>query len=621
VREREEFLNTRWLNAATLAGLVATVAHAAGETQPESSAAPEVIVTATRTPETADATLASVTVITRQDIERLQPLSVPDLIQGVAGVNVATNGGLGTQTAVFLRGTNSDHVLVLIDGVKVGSATAGTEAFQFLPVDQIERIEIVRGPRSSLYGSEAIGGVIQIFTRKGGGALTPYGSAGVGSYATGKGNVGLSGGGQHGWFDASVADVETEGINACRGTLTAGCFTFEPDRDGYRNRSVSLRGGYRFDNGTEVDMHALRADGKTQFDGTFENETEFVEQVIGGSVRFTPLAPWRVTLSGGESSDDQNNLLNGAPTSFFDTTRDTFSFQNDVTIGKDQLVTLGADYQNDRIGSTTAYTVTSRDDLGVFAQYQGSFGRNRIQLAARNDDNSQFGSATTGNIAWGFTLTESLRVTASYGTAFKAPTFNQLYFPGFSNPNLQPEKSQSAEIGIGGTSKWGTWSLNGYRTRIHDLIALDSAFIPQNVATAVIRGVEAIGSTIVFGWRVGLTLTLLDPENKSGGVDDGNVLPRRAQQSGKIDFDRTFGDFKFGTTVFAQGRRYDDLANTVRMAGYATVDLRGEYAITKDWRVQARIGNLFDRTYETAAYFNQPGLNAFVSVLYQPNRQ
>jgi vitamin B12 transporter len=137
----------------------------------------------------------------------------------------------------------------------------------------------------------------------------------------------------------------------------------------------------------------------------------------------------------------------------------------------------------------------------------------------------------------------------------------------------------------------------------------------------VIRGIEAIGSTVVLGWRVGVTLTFLDPENKSGGTDDGNLLPRRAEQSGRIDFDRTFGDFKFGTTVFAQGRRYDDLANTVRMGGYATIDLRGEYAITKDWRVQARIGNLFDRTYETAAYYNQPGLNAFVSVLYQPTRQ
>jgi vitamin B12 transporter len=620
-REREEPLNARWLNAAALVWLASSAAHAATESEAEPGTAPQVIVTATRTAETADATLAAVTVITREDIERLQPLSVADLILGSAGVAVANNGGLGKLTSVFLRGTNSDQVLVLIDGVKVGSATSGTTAFENLPVDQIERIEIVRGPRSSLYGSEAIGGVIQIFTRKGGGATTPYFSAGVGSYWTGKGNVGISGGGERGWFDVSVADLETQGFNACRGTATAGCFTYEPDRDGYRNLSTSLHGGYRFDNGVEVDLHALRAEGKTQYDGTFVNETEFVQQVFGGSVRFSPLDPWRVTLSASESTDDEDNLLNGAFKSFFDTTRDTFSLQNDVALGKDHLATLGADVQDDRVGSDTAFTATSRENIGVFAQYQGTFGRSRVQLSARNDDSNQFGSNTTGSAAWGLTLTESLRLTASYGTAFKAPTFNDLYDPFFGNPNLQPEKSQSAEVGVAGHSRWGAWSLNAFRTRIRELIVFDATTShPVNINSALIRGIEAVGSTVVLGWRIGVSLTLLDPENQSADANNGNLLPRRAEQSGKIDFDRGFGKFKFGVTVFAEGRRFDTLANTGRMGGYATVDLRGEYELARDWRLQAKIGNLFDKSYETAELYNQPGLNAFVSVRYQPVR-
>ncbi len=263
----------------------------------------QIIVTATRTAQTADETLASVTVITRAEIERRQATSVQEVLRGVPGVGIANSGGLGQPAGVFLRGTESDQVLVLVDGLRTGSVSAGATAFESIPIDEIERIEIVRGPRSSLYGSEAIGGVIQIVTRKGGGALKPQFSAGGGSHATYKVAGGLSGGGERGWFNLSASRLDTASFNACSSTIAqpGGCFTFEPDDDGYTNNAGSARFGYRFENGLEVDAHLLQAEGANEFDRTddfnavpsefFHNRSDYLQQTVGGKLRSLPSSP------------------------------------------------------------------------------------------------------------------------------------------------------------------------------------------------------------------------------------------------------------------------------------------------------------------------------------------
>lgn len=581
-----------------------------------------VIVTASRIAETADETLASVTVITREDIERRQAYSVPDLLRGVPGLTVANQGGRGRLSSVFLRGTNANHVLVLVDGIKVGSATAGTTAFQDIPIDQIERIEIVRGPRSSLYGSEAVGGVIQIFTRRGGGPLRPRFSVGGGSYRTIEGSAGLSGGGDHGWFNAGIGGVDTRGFDACRAeaaTAFGGCFADEPDRDGHRNLSASLRAGYRFDNGLEIDAFGLLSRSDTEFDGTFQNESENRQQILGSTLRWSPLDPWDLTLDIGRSRDKSDNFKDGTFVSRFDTRRDSVALQNDIGLTLDHLLTLGIDYLQDRVDSSTDFAETSRDNTGVFGQYLGYFGDHDLQLALRHDDNQQFGGNSTGSAAWGYQVGGGLRLTLSYGTAFKAPTFNDLYFPGFGNPDLDPEESRSIEVGLAGTSDRVRWSVNAYRTRIDDLIAFDGTVgLPGNVDRAVIQGLEATVGTDLAGWEANASLTLLDPENRSDGPNRGKVLPRRPEQALRLDLDRDFGRYSLGGTVIAEGRRFDDLANNRRMSGFATVDLRGEYRLDRDWRLQARIENLFDKDYETSEFFNQPGRSAYLTLRYQP---
>lgn len=606
--------------AALLLGCSSLFVTNAANASDKSTEAESAVITATRTAQSADATLASVTVITRADLERSQAISLQDALHGVAGLSVDNNGGAGKATSVFLRGTESDHVLVLIDGVKVGSATLGTTSFQDIPVDQIERIEIVRGPRSSLYGSEAIGGVIQIFTRRGRGPFAPTFGAGAGSHQTVKLAAGASGGSEDLWFNINLGTLRTSGINACRGNPGGGgCFADEPDADGYRNDSATLRAGVRFAGGTEAEATALRVQGHNEFDGTYVNESDYAQQALGAQLRFSPASLWHAALLVGQSRDDSKFFLGETDRSRFNTRRDTLSFQNDIALADQQLVTLGFDYQKDNVSSTTNYDVSTRDNRGVFAQYQIGLGAQSLQVSARSDDNAQFGRNNTGGILWGYDLAPGIRVKASYGTAFKAPTFNELYYPGFGNPELAPESSRSSEIGMDGKSTRSSWSIAIYQTTADDLIAFDATtFAPANISAARIVGAEFAFGVTLAEWALRANASLLHPENRANDPNRGNVLPRRAEEMANLDIGRRIGAWGVGASLHAEGRRYDDLANTNKLAGYATLDLRGEYAITREWLLQVRAANVFDKSYETARYFNQDGRNYFLTVRYQP---
>jgi len=584
-----------------------------------------VVVTATRRAQTADETLASVTVVTRADIERVQAHSVGDALRGLEGISVANNGGPGKETSLFVRGTNPSHVLVLVDGVKVGSPTLGLAALQDLPIDQIERIEIVRGPRSSLYGSEAIGGVIQIFTKKGGGELRPSASIGGGSYRTGYGSAGLSGGGDKAWFNVSASGFSTQGFDACRGDPVTGqgCATIEPDRDGYRNVSSAFRVGYRFNADTEAEAYALNVRGYNKYDGTFSNESKIGQDVYGARMRFAPSDTWRVTTTAGRYQDRSSNYLDAAFANKIDTQRDTLLLQNDLTIGKTQHASLGFDWQWDKIiGDTGAYAVNARDNRGTFVQYQIGLGAHDVQASARHDDNQQFGGHNTGGLAWGYAVADATRLIASHGTGFKAPTFNDLYWPGAGNPDLKPETSRSTEFGVRGAPGRDRWSVTAFQTELDNMInwAPDGGGIwrPSNVDSARIRGAEATYAVRSDHWDVRGQATGLDPVNRTSGATFGKTLVRRARQSARVDFDRRFGLHSAGITVIGEGRRYDDADNTVALAGYALVDLRAEYRIDRDWRIQARAANVLDTHYETAAFYNQPGRSYFITLWYQP---
>ncbi len=619
-------LRTNLLAAACALGLPCTAAAQQAATDLD-----DVVVTATRTESALSDAIAPTEVLDRAQIERSQARDLVDLLRGRAGIDIANQGGAGKLSTVFIRGTESDHVLVLVDGVRIGSATAGLAAFQDLPVDQIERIEIVRGPRSSLYGSEAIGGVIQIFTRRDQDGFAPRARVGIGSHDLREASAGIGGRIGRGWFGIDAAYQRTDGINACRGsgTLFRGCFADEPDRDGYRNRSLNLRGGMALTDTLTVEGHALRAEAFNEYDGSIfgGNEADNVQQVAGGKLAFAPSDAFKLTVQAGrayDASDSYFNANDGTAREYvgaFDTRRDTASAQADFGLSTDHVLSIGADWQRDAVESDTDYSVTDRDNVAGFAQYQGRFGAHRLQASARHDDNEQFGTATTGGLGWGMDLSDDLALRASYGTGFKAPTFNDLYFPfGSGNPELDPERSRSANLGIAQTRTAWRWSLDAYETRIDDLIALDTFFVPQNIAQARIRGVEFAAGTTLGGWEVSTQLAYTDPRNRSAGANEGNLLPRRARATGRVDVDRAFGDFRLGVTGRGAGSRYDNAANTLRLGGYGTLDLRAAWAFHADWALEARTTNVFDKRYETTEFYNQPGREYGLALRYAPTR-
>jgi vitamin B12 transporter len=580
-----------------------------------------VVVTATRTGQSPDEILSATTVLTRSQIESSQARSIEDLLLGVEGISITNSGGPGKLTSFFVRGTDADHLMVLVDGIRVGSATAGSVALQNLPLEQIERIEFVRGPRSSLYGSEAVGGVLQVFTRRGGGPLKPEFSISGGSYGTVQGSAALQGGGERTWFSLQGSAQSVDGFDACRGSSTefAGCFTEEPDDDASDYSSVAVRGGYRFGadtRGTEIEGSFWRADSKVDYDGSFVNRSEITQQVAGVSLVHGLRSGGRVTARAGRAWDISDDFIDTTFTGDFETQRDTASLQLDLPVASAQVLTLGVDYQDDEVSGSTDYEVSSRNDVGLFAQYVASTGPWRVEGSLRGDDNEQFGDHLTGGLGVGFQFSPSWGLLAQYGTGFRAPTFNDLYYPFFGNPDLEPEESRSAELAARGQSGSMRWRVSLFDTEVSDLIGFDANFAPANIDAARILGMEAGVTLAVDGWTIDAGLTLLDPENRSAGPNEGNQLPRRPEASGKLDIERRFQKFTLGARLASAGSSYDDAANLRRVPGYTLVDLRGEYQMGEAWRVQARIANLLDSQYETIAFYNQPGRAAYLTLRY-----
>ncbi|MDX1451553.1 MAG: TonB-dependent receptor [Oleiphilaceae bacterium] len=600
-------------------GLVATSSTLADEA---TDTFDTVVVTATRTAQTVNQSTASVQVIDRAEIERLQARSVPDLLRGMPGVQITTNGGRGKSTSLFVRGTNSDHVLVLIDGVKVGSATSGTTPFQDLPIDQIERIEIVRGPRSSLYGSEAIGGVIQIFTRqakdkpRGGASVT------VGSDATREFSAHVSGKERGFYYSAGASAVTTKGYNICAPEAASGggCWTNEPDDDAYESEAVHLNAGYAASNGSKFGVTTKLSRNESEFDGGFVNEGNSEQSILGVHADFGLLDFWWLKFQAARSKDYSDNALNGVHRTTFNTERDTVTLQNDFLLHERIQITLGGDYQRDEIATEDTFSETQRENFGGFAQALVSAEKFELEVSARHDDNEFTGNSKTGGVGVAYRVSPGLQWRANFGKAFKAPSFNELYFPFFGNPALKPEESKSAEMGIRVADGGTQLDMAIFNTEVDDLIVYDaSIFAPNNIDEAEIRGLEvSLKQRISDQWSFGANLTALSPRNVSNDANDGNLLPRRPQRSGKVELDYNADDWSMGGSVFFAGSAFDDIANSNSLDPYQVLDLRAAKDLNSDWQLQARVENVFDSYYETARHYIQPRRSFYLTLRYSP---
>jgi len=577
-----------------------------------------VVVTATRTAQTADDTLSSVSVVTRDDIERMQPESLPALLGRLPGVEYTQQGPRGTLSNIHMRGTNNDHVVVLVDGVRWGSATSGTSAFQDLPLDSIERIEVVRGPRSSLYGSDAIGGVIQIFTRKGSGAHVSVTS---GSHGLAAGSAGYGAGSDRGHFSVNVSGESSQGFDA-RQNDCAGCPN-QPDKDGFRNRSMNVHADRQLTRDLKVSGQVLASNAFSEYDGAFQNSTTSAQRV--GSVRLDwQAAPALDTsLRLGRSVDRSQNYLNGTRTSNgrFETTRNQLSWQNDITIGTAQLVTAGIDADHTKVASDLAYNQTERDTTGVFVEHQWTGDAWSTQVNARRQNYDRFGDQTTGSVALGYRFNPALRAYASWGSAFKAPSFNQLYYPGYGNPDLESEQSRSLEAGLRGRAGVLHWKVAAYRTDIDNLIQPVEVqtvpypvYAPRNIGKARITGLELSMKGHWQRWQMSTSVGFKNPEDRN----TGNQLPRRAKQTLDASVTRALGRWALGADVSARGKRYDDGANTTKLDPYAVLDLRATRHIARAWRVDFKIANATDTHYQLVNTYNTDGRNYQVSLTWQP---
>ncbi len=573
-----------------------------------------ITVTANRMP--TENALAPTTVITHDEIEKLQIDDLPTLLSRTPGIDMTQNGGYGKSSSIFMRGTGSGHVLVLVDGVKWQSATSGSSALQDFPVDQIERIEIVRGPRSGIYGSEAIGGVIQIFTRQGkAGKTKPYFSAGLGTKNTQKANVGVSGGDHDTQYNLGYSYLTTNGIDAHDDNY--------PDHDGYHNKSLSLTVNHNITDNWSVGANLLRAEGYNEYDGGDDIYGDSVQQILGVNTDFDINNIWGMSFEVAESRDRLQTVRASEDYSHFNTRHRSVSWINNLKLSQNHQVNLGIDYDHDSVESSSDYPVTSRDNKAVFASWQANVGKHAWLLSARHDDNEVFGHRSTGTADYGYWINDELRVSANIGTGFKAPTFNQLYYPlsfGYEgNPDVKPEKSASYGVGIEASPVWGTWSVNAYRNRIRDLIdwqanASTGTTMPTNVDEADIKGIEFAVTTTIVDWQVSADASFLQPEDDK----TGNVLPRRAKRLANLHLDRNWGDWSTGASWKLRGHSYDKADNVKRLGGYGLLDLRVAYQVDPDWTVRLTGQNMLNKDYQTADDYYSLGRTVMLSVSYQP---
>ncbi|EPL09250.1 TonB-dependent receptor [Pseudomonas sp. ICMP 19500] len=593
-----------------LALLLLPCADLLADTRDQALKLSDVVISANRQVQARNDSSAANTVFTRADIDRLQPTSVTDLLSRVPGVQVAPTGGRGSLPGIFIRGTKSAQSLVLVDGQRIANTTSGDSGLQYLNVDQIERVEVLRGSRSVIYGSDAIGGVIQVFTRRNAEqGLQPRLKLGFGSNQTWERSLGLSGGDEHTRFNLGASLDETAGINASHAS-----FPSDGDHDAYRNQSISLNLSHSFSDELEVGFNLLDNRGKSQYDNSYgrydgatgqslgqKPYTDYTVSSASGYVDAKLNDSWqsRLELGHSENRDTKRDTLSD-DYSAFNTYRDSVNWQNDLTLDEQNSLIVGGDWYEDRFHGSTTFTENSRWNRAAFVQHRFQSQWFSTELGLRRDQNQQFG----GQNSWSGTLTLPVNpdndLLLSYSEGFRAPTFNDLYYPDtqYSNPNLQPETSKSYEL------QWRSQLTDStrleaslYRTDLSDAIILDAGK-PQNVASARINGFEAALKQELFGWQGNLGLSLIDPRDR----DSGHTLARRARRTVNLDLDRQFDQLGLGASWQAISSSYDDEANRNRLGGYALLGLRSSWALNREVSLSLKVDNALDKSYARAKY-------------------
>jgi vitamin B12 transporter len=615
-----------WQAIAVLSCFLPFVALA--QTTPAVPQLDQVVVTPSRSAELEHAVLGDVTVIDKKELQKSGQSSLAETLSRHHGLEFSSSGGPQTQTSVFMRGTNPQQTLVLVDGIRINSITSGAVNWNAIDPATVERVEIVRGAASSLYGSDAIGGVINIITRKTGEdrPLAAWANIGIGTYDTFKSSAGFSGA-KDGWdYSLSSSLAESGGFNATRPDVPFGAFN--RDADGYSQRSLAATLGYRWRAGHHVGITAYNGVTDGDYDsGPADYSAHAITRQQAYSVTSTDdiTADWQSVLRFGFSSERVDSRTGDAFTSgAFSSQQRSYSWQNNLKLAPDHRLSLILERLEERPSGSSDFTVNQRNTNSAGLVYRGDFDAHHVQASVRNDNISGYGNQTTGGLAYDLDLNDQWRVGIAGNTGFRAPTFSDLYFPmqfGFvGNPTLQPEKSRNIEASLRYTTDDTRLSIVAYQNKIRNLI---SPFVciedgpgfcnlgrPENVDSATLRGIT-LGAEQDYGdTTLRASADFLNPRDDR----TGRQLARRARQTYRFSAEHRIQAITVGAEYQYTGKRYDDAANQTPLGGYALLNLTAAYDFNPNVGVQLRWNNVLDKDYTNAYGYNMPGSNVFVNL-------
>jgi vitamin B12 transporter len=614
----------------SVCGIGASEIHAQVVNAPAFS---DVVITATRVAAPVTSVIADVTVITRTILDQAGQSSLREVLGRQPGIQWASNGSYRSTTGLFLRGASSSQTLILVDGVRMGSATSGTTSLENIPLERIERIEILRGAASALYGPDAVGGVVQIFTRDPVDGFHWSGSLGVGTDGQAQGAASLSGRSGAIGYSLGISHERATGINVTNNPASS---SYNEDADGFETTSLSAKLTARVARDHRLTLGVLQSQTTYSFDGTpFPNplaltkassDAQAKPRLDAANLSWVAqwLPEWTSTLVVGVAQDESISqyyrIADGvfAGSFKFNTTRNQITLQNDVKLGAD-VASVILDTRKEAVDSSTAYNVSERSIDSAMVSYA----LNRTDWSGlavlRNDQNSQFGSYTNWALSGGYVLSPGLRAVTSIGTSFQAPTFNQLYFPGFGNSALSPQINRASEVGLKFDGANLVWSAVVYRNAIQGFIA--PATNVQS-SLALLRGVTLSGEVRQGDTRYAVSYDYTDPRSYSSTPASNDLrLVRIAQDLWQARVSHKLKDVNvFGELKVSSNREDNKVVGTGRetLSGYATLNLGSDWKFRKDMSVLARLNNVTDTQYMLANGFTMPGRNLLVSIAWNP---
>ena len=590
------------------------------------------VTTPTRKSENQKNIIANTTVITEEEIEQAGLSSLAELLQKQSGIEISNLGGPGKVSSINIRGTSSTHSIILLDGMRIGASTSGMTTIENLPLSQIEKIEIVRGPASSLYGQDGIGGVIQIFTKKGREGFHPYLSIGYGRYQTKQLNAGISGGNKTTSYALNISGTNTDGFSAFVPDSSKASNTQNLDKDKYKNRSISSTLSYNLNKDYKIDLQYFLTTGRNMFDNRFANfspdqnyRDKSKQEVYAMKTTGQINKLWESSIKIGKSTDLYSAQQHYNMDTFvydpdvvdlYETTQYQMTWQNNIKLNKGSLVML-YDFLQEKIDTTDLYDKTKRTNNGFVLGYNMEYNQNTLQTSLRKDLNSQYNNETTGNIGYAYQINPQWKINSSFGTAFVAPSFNYLYSSvdswALGNPDLKPEKSKNIEGSIKYQDNSKSFYLTAYQNAIKDFIiyeaiAENSRTNTQNLNEAKIQGVTLTGDQSFEHIQLKGSLTAESPKNK----DTNKYLPRRAKLYGNLSINYYIQEWIFGIEQIGSGSRYDDKANNNKIEGYMITNLIANFALNEKTTINFRLDNAFDKAYALAYEGSQSSSTGYI---------